>query len=56
MLLFSHMNLLLNQLHRGKEVKPLFESWYLHSTPEMRKTMRRHYNLDYERLDAMAHP
>jgi len=56
MLLFSQMDLVLNQLHRGKEVKPLLESWYLHSSPQMQKKIKQHYDLDYKRLDAMVQP
>ena len=52
---FHHMRGVLDRLHREKEVTPLFEAWYLHSSPEWRKTMKRHYNLDNKRLDAIAH-
>lgn len=53
---FHHVRGALNRLHRNKEVTPLFEAWYIHSSPEMRETMKQHYNLNYKRLDAQGHP
>lgn len=55
-LLMARMHRVLDLLHREKEIQPLFEAWYLHSTPDIKLAMKRKYFLNYKKLDAMSRP
>lgn len=46
----------LGALHRQKEIIPLFEDWYRHSSPEMKAQIKKRCFLDYSRLDAEGTP
>jgi tetratricopeptide (TPR) repeat protein len=53
---YSRMMWVLGALHRQKEVIPLYEDWYRHSSPEMKARIKKRCFLDFKRLDAPRVP
>jgi hypothetical protein len=53
---YSSMTDILFALHRQKEVIPLYEDWYRHSSPEMKARIKKRCFLDFKRLDAPTVP
>jgi hypothetical protein len=53
---YDDMMEVLFKLNRGDEVKPMYADWYRHAPPEVRQWMKKHYFLDYKRLDAERNP
>lgn len=53
---YYQMSQVLAAQHRKKEIIPMLEQWYLHSSPEMKAFIKRRCNLNYRRLDAYGKP
>jgi tetratricopeptide (TPR) repeat protein len=53
---YSTMMGALSIFHRQREIIPLFEDWYRHSSPEMKARIKKRCFLDFKRLDAPRVP